>query len=48
MVVTAWCLHGEAGESSEVDVVLCGDDPLLVGVGDCLVVVGDAMHGVWG
>ena len=36
-------VSGEAGESSEVDVVVCGDDPLLVGVGDCLVVVGDAM-----
>ena len=42
-------VSGEAGESSRVDVfvscddVVCGDDPLLVGVGDCLVVVGDAM-----
>ena len=42
-------VSGEAGESSRVDVfvsvddVVCGDDPLLVGVGDCWVVVGDAM-----
>ena len=42
-------VSGEAGESSRVDVfvscddVVCGDDPLLVGVGDCLLVVGDAM-----
>ena len=36
-------VSGEAGESSEVDVVVCVDDPLLVGVGDCLLVVGDAM-----
>ena len=36
-------VSGEAGESSEVGVVVCGDGPLLVGVGDCLVVVGDAM-----
>ena len=42
-------VSGEAGESSRVDVfvscddVVCGDAPLLVGVGDCLVVVGDAM-----
>ena len=42
-------VSGEAGESSRVDVfvscddVVCGGDPLLVGVGDCLVVVGDAM-----
>ena len=42
-------VSGEAGKSSRVDVfvsgddVVCGDDPLLVGVGDCWVVVGDAM-----
>ena len=42
---------GEAGELSRVDVsvsgddVVCGDDPLLVCVGDCLSVVGDAMCG---
>ena len=36
-------VSGEAGESSVVGVVVCGDGPLLVGVGDCLVVVGGAM-----
>ena len=42
-------VSGDAGESSRVDVfvscddVVCGEDPLLVGGGDCLLVVVDAV-----
>ena len=34
-------VSGEAGELSEVDVFVCGEGPLVVGVGDCLSVVPD-------
>ena len=34
-------VSGEAGELNEVDVFVCGEGPLVVGVGDCLSVVPD-------